>query len=226
MGRGESGNNMGDEGEKRKDGGCNRQGSALISDLPCMHLDPGVNRLGLNIASVHQTDRRPVTPDKVFPICVILWPQEERVKKKDKKRSIHFSNALTHTHTRSDQIREATALVPCLKESLERSQSDYKTANPTMQMKEGDLCQWPRCVQSERNTSGKFRQQLRGDAEALWRRTRLFVVCLPFSQSVTVTAAAPQTRTSCHFVLPYVVATLLHSVLEAGEFGVKARKQL
>lgn len=37
-----------------------------------MHLDPGVNRLGLNIASVHQTDRRPVTPDKVFPIRVIL----------------------------------------------------------------------------------------------------------------------------------------------------------
>lgn len=37
-----------------------------------MHLDPGVNRLGLNITSVHQTDCRPVTPDIVFPICVIL----------------------------------------------------------------------------------------------------------------------------------------------------------
>lgn len=43
-----------------------------FSDLPCMHLDPGVNRLGLNITSVHQTDCRPVTPDIVFPICVIL----------------------------------------------------------------------------------------------------------------------------------------------------------
>lgn len=58
----------------------------LFSDLPCMHLDPGVNRLGLNITSVHQTDRRPVTPDIVFPICVILWPQEDGLKKTQQKK--------------------------------------------------------------------------------------------------------------------------------------------
>lgn len=78
------------------DGGCH---FALISDLPCMHLDPGVNRLGLNITSVHQTDRRPVTPDKVFPICVILWPQEEGLKNSKTKRSIHFTGTLAHTPT-------------------------------------------------------------------------------------------------------------------------------
>lgn len=37
-----------------------------------MHLDPGVNRLRFNITSIHQTDSRPVAPDIVFPICVIL----------------------------------------------------------------------------------------------------------------------------------------------------------
>lgn len=72
--------------------------SAFSSDLPCMHLDPGVNRLGLNVTSIHQTDRRPVTPDIVFPICVILWPWEEGLKKKQqnnkKKRSLHFTNTL------------------------------------------------------------------------------------------------------------------------------------
>lgn len=73
---------------------------AFNSDLPCMHLDPGVNRLGLNVTSIHQTDRRPVTPDIVFPICVILWPWEEGLKKKKqqnnkkKKRSIYFTNTL------------------------------------------------------------------------------------------------------------------------------------
>lgn len=41
-------------------------------DLPCMHLDPGVNRLRFNITSIHQTDSWPVAPDIVFPICVIL----------------------------------------------------------------------------------------------------------------------------------------------------------
>lgn len=56
--------------------------SAFTSDLPCMHLDPGVNRLGLNVTSIHQTDRRPVTPDIVFPICIILWPQQQNNKKK------------------------------------------------------------------------------------------------------------------------------------------------
>lgn len=68
----------------------------FISDLPCMHLDPGVNRLGLNITSVHQTDRRPVTPDIVFPICVILGPRRGGFKKtvKQKKRSVHFTNTL------------------------------------------------------------------------------------------------------------------------------------
>lgn len=82
-----------------KDGDCNWC-SVFNSDLPCMHLDPGVNRLGLNVTSIHQTDRRPVTPDIVFPICVILWPWEEGLKKKNpskttkKKRSIHFTNTL------------------------------------------------------------------------------------------------------------------------------------
>lgn len=66
---------------EEKDGDCNLC-SAFNSDLPCMHLDPGVNRLGLNVTSIHQTDRRPVTPDIVFPICVILWPWEEGLKKK------------------------------------------------------------------------------------------------------------------------------------------------
>lgn len=70
----------------QKDEGCNFC-CALISDLPCMHLDPGVNRLGLNITSVHQTDRRPVTPDIVFPICVILWPQEEGLNKQNKNKT-------------------------------------------------------------------------------------------------------------------------------------------
>lgn len=109
-----------------------------FSDLPCMHLDPGVNRLGLNITSVHQTDRRPVTPDIVFPICVILWPQEDGLKKtqQNKKRSIHFTNTLTHTCIQ-DQ-RSQCQLVPCLQDSLERSQSDFKTANQNMQMKEGE----------------------------------------------------------------------------------------
>lgn len=59
--------------------------SAFNSDLPCMHLDPGVNRLGLNVTSIHQTDRRPVTPDIVFPICVILRQWEEGLKKKNSK---------------------------------------------------------------------------------------------------------------------------------------------
>lgn len=63
-----------------------------------MHLDPGVNRLRLNITSVHQTDRRPVTPDIVFPICVILqqWGGRVREKPKEQKhsktqRSVHFT---------------------------------------------------------------------------------------------------------------------------------------
>lgn len=79
-----------------KDGDCNWC-SVFNSDLPCMHLDPGVNRLGLNVTSIHQTDRRPVTPDIVFPICVILWPWEEGLKKKkpqqnnNKKRGQYIS---------------------------------------------------------------------------------------------------------------------------------------
>lgn len=85
----------------------------LLSDLPCMHLDPGVNRLGLNITSVHQTDRRPVTPDIVFPICVILWPQEDGLKKKHSKtkRGQYISQIRSRTHTYSthaSRIREAS----------------------------------------------------------------------------------------------------------------------
>lgn len=41
-----------------------------------MHLDPGVNRLRFNITSIHQTDSRPVAPDIVIPICVILQQWE------------------------------------------------------------------------------------------------------------------------------------------------------
>lgn len=37
-----------------------------------MHLDPGVYRLRFNITSVHQIHRWSVSPDKLFPICVIL----------------------------------------------------------------------------------------------------------------------------------------------------------
>lgn len=59
------------------------QDKRYTQDLPCMHLDPGVNRLRFNITSVHQTDSWPVAPDIVFPICVILqrW---ERVSKSAK----------------------------------------------------------------------------------------------------------------------------------------------
>lgn len=108
-----------------------------FSDLPCMHLDPGVNRLGLNITSVHQTDRRPVTPDIVFPICVILLPQEGGLKKKQQNKtwSIYFTNTLTRTHMHPGS--EKPVLVPCL-DSLERSQSEYKTEYQNMQMKEGE----------------------------------------------------------------------------------------
>lgn len=105
MVQGEGGRNTGG-GNKRDGKGFDQPNRwrlsfccALISDLPCMHLDPGVNRLGLNITSVHQTDRRPVTPDKVFPICVILWPQEEGLKNSKTKRSIHFTGTLAHTPT-------------------------------------------------------------------------------------------------------------------------------
>lgn len=87
-----------------------------------MHLDPGVNRLGLNITSVHQTDRRPVTPDIVFPICVILWPQEEGLteKKNSKtKRGQYISQIHTRTlsHTHMHLGSEKPVLVPCLKEA-------------------------------------------------------------------------------------------------------------
>lgn len=52
-------------------------GSRTDRDLPCMHLHPGVNRLRLDIASVHKTDGRPVAPDVVFPIRVILQQREK-----------------------------------------------------------------------------------------------------------------------------------------------------
>ncbi len=117
-----------------------------------MHLDPGVNRLGLNITSVHQTDRRPVTPDIVFPICVILWPQEDGLKQNtaEQKEVNTFHKYIlmrthTHTHTYSTHKHlnmhpgsEKPVLVPCLQESLEKSQSDYKRAKQSMQMKEGE----------------------------------------------------------------------------------------
>lgn len=65
-----------------------------------MHLDPGVNRLGLNITSVHQTDRRPVTPYIVFPICVILWPQEDGLKKHSKTKGDQYILQIrSHIHT-------------------------------------------------------------------------------------------------------------------------------
>lgn len=118
--------------------------SAITSDLPCMHLDPGVNRLGLNVTSIHQTDRRPVTPDIVFPICVILWPQGEGLKKQQnnkKKRSIHFTNTL------KDQ-RSVVRLLPSGKKSV-----ITKEQTETMQIKEGEK------VSSEQSTSGRDRGQ-------------------------------------------------------------------
>lgn len=80
-----------------------------FSDLPCMHLDPGVNRLGLNITSVHQTDSRPVTPDIVFPICVILWSQEDGLKKKTQQnKKVNTFHIYSRTHTHASRIREAS----------------------------------------------------------------------------------------------------------------------
>lgn len=74
-----------------------------------MHLDPGVNRLGLNITSVHQTDCGPVTPDIVFPICVILWPQEDRLKKQSKtKGGQYILQIRSRIHTHASRIREAS----------------------------------------------------------------------------------------------------------------------
>lgn len=111
--------------KEKRNGNCNLC-SAFTSDLPCMHLDPGVNRLGLNITSIHQTDRRPVTPDIVFPICVILWPQKEGLKKQQnnkKKRSIHFTNTL------KDQ-RSVVRLLPLGKKSV-----ITKEQTETMQIK-------------------------------------------------------------------------------------------
>lgn len=125
-----------------------------FSDLPCMHLDPGVNRLGLNITSVHQTDSRPVTPDIVFPICVILWSQEDGLKKKHSKtkRSIHFTYTRAHIHMHPGS--EKPVLVPCLEESLERGQTDYKTANHANE-RGREQFQQPSCIHSGQNTSGK-----------------------------------------------------------------------
>lgn len=102
-----------------------------------MHLDPGVNRLGLNITSVHQTDRRPVTPDIVFPICVILWPQEHGLNKHSKTTGDQYILQITLTHAHMHPGSETPVLVPCL-DSLERSQSEYKTEYQHMQMKEGE----------------------------------------------------------------------------------------
>ena len=125
-----------------------------------MHLDPGVNRLGLYITSVHQTDCRPVTPDIVFPICVILRPQEDGLEtkkkkhSKTKKRSIHFTNTLTPTHTHPGS--EKPVLVPCRKESLERSQRDYKQPTKPCKWKEGESCFYSQAAfKAGRNTSGK-----------------------------------------------------------------------
>lgn len=114
-----------------------------------MHLDPGVNRLGLNITSVHQTDRRPVTPDIVFPICVILWPQEDGLKQNTAEQKevntfhkyilVHArTHALLHTPTHMQLGSEKLVLVSCLQEILEINKSHYRTANQTMQMKEGE----------------------------------------------------------------------------------------
>lgn len=157
-----------------------------FSDLPCMHLDPGVNRLGLNITSVHQTDRRPVTPDIVFPICVILWPQEEDgLKEKtqqNKKRSIHFTNTFARTYTRMHPGSEKPVLVPCLKESLERSQEWLQNSKPNHANERGrEQFQQP---SSGRDTSGKYRRQTLEDSFGvtlctLWRQARLFAVITP-----------------------------------------------
>lgn len=95
--------------KEKRNGNCNLC-SAFTSDLPCMHLDPGVNRLGLNVTSIHQTDRRPVTPDIVFPICVILWPQEEGFKKTAKQQKRGQYNSRIHS-----KIREVL-LDCCLRE--------------------------------------------------------------------------------------------------------------
>lgn len=76
---------------------------AFNSDLPCMHLDPGVNRLGLNVTSIHQTDRRPVTPDIVFPICVILWPWEEGLKKKNSKTTTKKEVNIFHKYSQRSE---------------------------------------------------------------------------------------------------------------------------
>lgn len=124
--------------------GCNTTGEGcygafIWSDLPCMHLDPGVNRLGLYITSVHQTDRRPVAPDIVFPICVILQPQEDGVKKRkntaNKKVVNTFHKYTRQTAPHASRIRGArVSSLP----SGGLGKSDFKTANQHMKMKEGE----------------------------------------------------------------------------------------
>ncbi len=64
---------------------------------------------------------------------------------------------------------EKPVLVPCLKESLERSQSDYKTAYQTMQMKEGESSfNSQAAFKAGRtplgSTDGRLRRQLWGNA--------------------------------------------------------------
>lgn len=148
-----------------KDGDCNWC-SVFNSDLPCMHLDPGVNRLGLNVTSIHQTDRRPVTPDIVFPICVILWPWEEGLKKNPskttkKKRSIHFTNTL------KDQRNVVRLLSSGKKSVITNEQTE------SMQIKEGGK------VSGEQNASGRDRGQRRDmAAEQRWKATNT-MWCLP-----------------------------------------------
>lgn len=75
------------QSQRKGEGGYCYCAFVFVSHLPCMHLDPGVNRLRLNVTSVHQTDCRPVSPDIVFPICVILWPQEDELKNKKQSKT-------------------------------------------------------------------------------------------------------------------------------------------
>lgn len=109
-----------------------------ISDLPCMHLDPGVNRLGLNITSVHQTDCRPVTPDIVFPICVILQPKEHGLKTKTQsniKRGQYISHIHSCSNTHASRIREASVSSLALREAQRELSSITKQQTKTCKRK-------------------------------------------------------------------------------------------
>lgn len=127
-----------------------------------MHLDPRVNRLGFNITSVHQTDRRPVTPDIVLPICVILEPQQDELGKKThtvkQKEVITFdiyasSLTLTHMHPGSNK----PALVPCFRKGFGKKSDRLQNQAKTCKSKAREKFEEQAALRAGRIVSGKLR---------------------------------------------------------------------